>query len=412
MKKITKISSLVILLSCFFVLTTTNVFAQKEKPSPRYGHTFVTVNDTCMLLFGGDNGCKAIINEFWAYNKDNSEWEKKELDNPPPRVKHSAAVKDNKMIIFFGGSPSGLLSDIWQYDILTNSWEELPSGGAGTPEARKGCTASVMGNKVVIVGGETASGLTDEVWAFDLGDYTWEQKASYIGTVTGHAASVYNNTLFVFGGSDPPSFRNDMWSYDLRSNSWSYVNAGGSIPDESAYFGYSSSGQYFYIVGGNNDNKTVYDKSYMFDINTLTWVELGDDPALTQLAAAFTGDDMGNGELYTFGGLDAQGTVTDNFLCYSTINGTWTTVNTSQLEDTERTIDIYPNPFNNIITISGTDINSTVYIEIYDVLGKLVYVRNYKANEKEINLDSFDKGKYILKITNGNMIRTDKIVKR
>ncbi len=417
MKEITKLRNLVILLSCYFLITGINAFSQDEKPSPRYGHTFVTVvngNDTSILLFGGDNGAKVVINELWAYNKDNSKWEKKESNNPLARRNHAAVENNNKMIVIFGDGTSGLLSDIWKYDPSSNSWEELPSGGTNVPAARKDFTASVVDNEVVIVGGETDSGPSDEVYAYDLANNTWEQKASYMGAVTGHGAFVNNNLLYVFGGSDPPSFRNDMWSFNIQTNSWSYVNAGGSVPDESAHFGYSSSGQYFYTVGGNNDGKTVFDKSYMFNLVDLTWTELGDVPALTKLAAAFVGDNSGNGELYTFGGQDDQGMETDIFMCYNTTNGTWIPVHIPQLEDNKYMIDVYPNPFNNEIMISGTDNNRTVYVEIYDIIGKMVYMQNYKATEIKINLNGFDKGTYILKVKdeNGIIIRVEKIVKQ
>ena len=416
MKKFTKLPNLVILLSCCFFITSINAFSQDEKPSPTFGHTFVTVadgNDTLILLFGGDNGAKAVINELWAYNKDNSKWEKKESNNPPPRRNHAAVEHNNKMIVLFGEGQSGLLSDIWQYDPSINSWEELPSSGTSVPAARKSFTASVMDNKIIIVGGETDSDPSDEVWAYDIANNTWEQKASYMGAVTGHAACIYNDMLYIFGGSDPPSFRNDIWSFSLQTNSWSYVDASGRDPAESAYFGYASSGPYFYIVGGNNDSKFVFGQFFVLNLDDLSWTQLSNIPALTKLAAAFVGDDMGNGELYTFGGLDAQEVTTDIFLCYHTINGTWITVNTPQLEDNKQIIDIYPNPFNNEISISVPDINSAVYVEIYDVLGKLVFAQSYKTTEIKIDLTEIDSGSYILKIKDGNgsIIRVDKIIK-
>ncbi|MCD4772030.1 MAG: T9SS type A sorting domain-containing protein [Bacteroidales bacterium] len=417
MKKIMKLRSLVILLSCCFLMTGINVFSQNEKPSPRYSHTLVTIvvgNDTLLYLFGGANSSKAVINELWAYNKDNSKWEKKESNNPPSRRGHAAVVHNNKMIVFFGEGETGLLNDTWEYDPPNNTWEELPYSGTYIPEARKNHTASVVNNKVVVVGGKWISGGRGVVEEFDPSTNTWVQKASYPGAVMGHGAFTNNNNVYVFGGSDPPSFRNDMWSYNLSSNSWNYVNAGGSTPDESAYFGYASSGQYFYTVGGNNDAKTVFDKSYMFNLVDLTWTELGDVPALTKLAAAFVGDNSGNGELYTFGGQDDQGVESDIFLCYNTINGTWIPVHIPQLEDNKYMIDVYPNPFNNEITISGTDNNQTIYVEIYDILGKMVFTQKYKTNKININLNGFDRGTYILKVKdeNGIIIKIEKIVKQ
>jgi len=152
----------------------------------------------------------------------------------------------------------------------------------------------------------------------------------------------------------------------------------------------------------------------MINLNDLTWNQLEDGPELTKLAAAFVGDTEGNGELYIFGGLDSQGIETDAFLYYSTTSGTWIITHSPQLEENTHIIDVYPNPFNNEIIISGTDKNQTVYVEIYDILGKMVYTQDYKSNRININFNGFDQGTYILKIKdeNGIIIKIEKIVKQ
>ncbi|MDP8204741.1 MAG: kelch repeat-containing protein, partial [Candidatus Tenebribacter mawsonii] len=176
-------------------------------PDPLYGHTLVFVNDPYILLFGGDQSSRNLINEFWAYNKDNSEWEKDELDNPPPRKNHAAVENNSKMTVLFGEGSSALLSDIWQYDPQTNTWEELTSGGASIPTARKSHSATSIGDDIYVCGGmdSNGSGLSD-FWKYNPTTGIWSQVAEHPGACAGHGAFYHNGSLYAFGGYEPEYF--------------------------------------------------------------------------------------------------------------------------------------------------------------------------------------------------------------
>ena len=77
-------------------------------------------------------------------------------------------------------------------------------------------------------------------------------------------------------------------------------------------------------------------------------------------------------------------------------------------------INIYPNPTENTINveINSQNINS-FDTEIYNVQGKLIFMKNYKSNSINIDISDFSKGMYLLKIKDekGNIIKTEKIVK-
>jgi hypothetical protein len=73
-------------------------------------------------------------------------------------------------------------------------------------------------------------------------------------------------------------------------------------------------------------------------------------------------------------------------------------------------ISIYPNPNNGTFTVSGKNdflVNSN--LEIYDILGKLLFQQKLHKNETEINLENFSKGIYIAKITTNDTILNSKI---
>jgi hypothetical protein len=77
-------------------------------------------------------------------------------------------------------------------------------------------------------------------------------------------------------------------------------------------------------------------------------------------------------------------------------------------------IDIYPNPTSNTINIEIHSLRiSSFDAEIYNVQGKLVFMKHYIANSTNIDISDLSNGTYILKLKdmNGNMIKTEKVVK-
>jgi hypothetical protein len=74
----------------------------------------------------------------------------------------------------------------------------------------------------------------------------------------------------------------------------------------------------------------------------------------------------------------------------------------------------YPNPIqnNNILNIYLGDLNNTTgTIEIYSVLGKLIYTESTNSNQLRISTDSFTKGLYLVNVTSGTIQKSFKIIK-
>ncbi len=88
--------------------------------------------------------------------------------------------------------------------------------------------------------------------------------------------------------------------------------------------------------------------------------------------------------------------------CQSTATAITITTNLSTSDlDLEKQIKIYPNPVSDILMIESKDKFRT--ISIFDLSGKLIEVINIGENQSaKINLNSYTKGKYILKIETKN----------
>jgi len=93
---------------------------------------------------------------------------------------------------------------------------------------------------------------------------------------------------------------------------------------------------------------------------------------------------------------------------------------TSRLASTKpKTVDInisiYPNPTKNNLTIHVNDNTiQKIEVEIYDLSGKMIFLRNYTSNSFQINTIDLMTGTYILKLKDqyGNLIKTEKIIKQ
>ncbi|MCD6067963.1 MAG: gliding motility-related protein [Bacteroidetes bacterium] len=74
-------------------------------------------------------------------------------------------------------------------------------------------------------------------------------------------------------------------------------------------------------------------------------------------------------------------------------------------------VTVFPNPFSNMITVSATVMQSAT-IEICNAIGEKVYITEMKGTTMNIDLNKLENGVYILKLTNGNILSTKRIVKQ
>ena len=80
---------------------------------------------------------------------------------------------------------------------------------------------------------------------------------------------------------------------------------------------------------------------------------------------------------------------------------------------TENTLDkvqIYPNPVTSGKIYINAETGSTKNIELYDMLGKRIFVTEMNGYQKELNVSNLKAGVYILKLSEKNNSITRKIV--
>ncbi|CAG8476944.1 6607_t:CDS:2, partial [Dentiscutata heterogama] len=175
------------------------------------------VNYTKIVVFGGgvDDPASAAMPSLTVYDPNLRLWNRLTISSTPiRRFKHSAAILSNQNMLIYGGevgSETGSQSSFVEYDFWSlnttslSGWQGLPSL-ANSPGMRERHTASVIGNKMIILGGTDGKSLIPMslIYVFDSVAVNWTLITA-IGQVPSprndHSAVVLKNSIIIYGGS-------------------------------------------------------------------------------------------------------------------------------------------------------------------------------------------------------------------
>ncbi|KAL2979901.1 hypothetical protein AAZX31_13G198400 [Glycine max] len=204
-------------------------------------------------------------------------------DKPTPRSYHAAAVIQNKMIVVGGESGSGLLDDVQVLNFDRFSWTMASSKLYLSPSslplklpACKGHCLVSWGGKALLIGGKTDPASDKiSVWAFDTDTECWspmEAKGDIPVARSGHTVVMANSVLILFGGEDVKRRKlNDLHMFDLKSLSWLPLHYTGAAPcPRFNHVAALYDGKILFIFGGASKSRTLNDL-YSLDFETMAW---------------------------------------------------------------------------------------------------------------------------------------------
>ena len=411
----------ILLWLALFSFSTSNAFSQNTGwPEARWGHSMV-VMDNKIYIFGGQGNegsvAKAMsgptLNDLWAYNEDNSEYEiEPATDSPPPRCNH-CCYKDDKYNWFnvHGGyGEQGVLDDMHSY---------MPSDGGGswgeivfinvplsyTP--RYYHTVNEVNDQKYILGGMDQNGdALDDFWQYGVQDglVRMTPLADYPYPIAGHATiTVDDDHLLVLGGGIPGMdvYYQQAHMYTISENSWSEIAFDGHIPPATHSFTVAVSKDQVYMIGGKIQDG-MNPNLYRIEIggNILYSTNLGNMLAgyfnsfiNCRLAFSNPPDSQGmnksaedQGYLYLFGGMDEDSVATDQMMRYDIAENQWAELTVEGWQDIGTGIEgndaypsefvlnqNYPNPFNSETQIQyALSYRTRVRLQILDIQGKII----------------------------------------
>jgi hypothetical protein len=212
--------------------------APSTAPSARRGHrmAYDAENDR-VLLWGGENAAGALLNDTWAFDLDFPNlWENLTAYVSPPARQAPAMAYDSqsdRVALFGGRTASGLSSELWTFDLNTNTWRQtFPSGGP-TARERSAMAYDAESDRLILFGGRTASGPNADTYALNLNTKppTWTSLAPAVAPQAreGHGMTYDpgQDRAVLFGGRGVvDSLLNDTWLYNFNVNSWSTAEFG------------------------------------------------------------------------------------------------------------------------------------------------------------------------------------------
>lgn len=149
-------------------------------------------------------------------------------------------LQGRTLVVFGGKDPEDkvLYNEVWAFDLDRRVWTPLASRSKVQPLPRYGASAALTSaGKLLIFGGSTSQGRTNDLWEFDLQNQRWAQlgqstsSAAFPGPRSDAAAVLVSGPpqvggarvlarpeyLVVFGGNDGRQVLSDIWLIDVGS---------------------------------------------------------------------------------------------------------------------------------------------------------------------------------------------------
>ena len=250
-------------------------------------------------LFGGIGANETATPKIWAYDRVLNTW------TPgaplPSSLHHAIAVNYKGTPVVIGGFlPGGALTSVASdrvYTLRSDKWERLPP----LKHARGAAAAAVVGDKIVVVGGQADGKLVPETEVFDGRRWTDAEK---LPTPREHLGAASDGRyLYAVGGRKLSAAANvgALERYDPASDRWSKLAA---MPKVVGSVGVAFVAGRVIAVGGEGVT-TASDAVQGYDVRRHAWSQL---PALPKARHGATVTTLRD-SLYAIGGAAAAGHV-------------------------------------------------------------------------------------------------------
>lgn len=239
-------------------------------PPPRTSHFMVYLQElnTAIVGYGIDKN-NDLLNDLWALDLNTKMWRQIDFNGKmiTPRNGALAVLYNRKIYVFGGFSGKAYLADLHTIDINDFSVTHITSHTSeNSPSGRIGHVMAEHNGQILIWGGYNGDWLSD-LWIYDISSNTWREIQSDIKGRTSACFTNHKNSLYIFGASKiEPLLR-----YDWESERLTIVKTTGvSPPAELAAASMVSVDRYVLIFGGKIENNK-YGLMYGFDTIRNWW---------------------------------------------------------------------------------------------------------------------------------------------
>lgn len=284
-------------------------------PGAREDHTWTIDNEgRNAYLFGGRAG-DDVFDDLWRYDLREDAW--RQLDpagaGPAPRFGHVAVwLADTGLVVWSGQRGSRFFNDAWLYDPTSDTWRELPAGGA-VPEARYGSCGGIGpdGRLWISHGFTQDDGRFDDTRAYDFATGVWTDMTPAgdrpVNRCLHDCLWTPAGELLLYGGQTTGVLAlGDAWLFDPVAGAWTEQQP--PPLDARQLFALASLGDTAWVYGGGTLDGDFLSDLWQVDLTTLAWTELEvAGPAAGARSGATLIADPDGGRLLLFGGTNEEG---------------------------------------------------------------------------------------------------------
>ena len=265
--------------------------ALKDAPTARQQFA-VAVDGGSVLVAGGitDAASTATVER---YDTQHDQWSKGP-DLPLPVHHEMAATFGGRTVIMGGWLPQGdalnAVTSDRVFELRGNKWKELPK----LPHARAAGAAAVVGDKLVVFGGQASGKLVPETDVFD--GKAWSAGPN-LPTARDHLGGVSDGKyVYALGGRDlsPDKNLDAVERFDPTSNKWDPI---APLPAPRGDVAAALIAGRIFVIGGETSTQ-VFPTNEALDLRTTTW---GPAPAMPTARHGLGVAAVGS-TLYAFGG--------------------------------------------------------------------------------------------------------------
>lgn len=223
-------------------VTTTEAPVFEARSSPIKGRGWVLL--LVLLLIGfGVFRMRGINQEGVSPVNNGQRWS--QLADLPEGVGGGVTERYEGYLYLFGGEQDGKLSgNVFAYDITQNVWEEK----AAKPTFVSGIQAGVLGEKIYLPGGKLANEtITTQVEVYDPRNDVWEITTPLPVALMGYGLAVFEGRLYLFGGWDSNTLRDEVWVFEPDVKEWFLQQ---KMPSARAFMATAVLGNKIYLLGG------------------------------------------------------------------------------------------------------------------------------------------------------------------
>lgn len=209
--------------------------------------------------------------------------------------------------------------------ILADLWINIPTpDNPPTPRYSHSAVFNPVYGNMIMFGGNSGddAGLND-ISIYNLESNMWDLTVEVSGIAPlpryGHSAVVTGlNTMVVFGGRNGSDVYNDVAVFDMASLTWLNITVSGSPPARAYHTAVVDRYQHvMYIYGGTTNGADFMSDMYMLDLDQFVWSSLNTTDAATPRAMHSAIMTL-QGVMIVFGGIGLS-----DVACFDVRNHTW-----------------------------------------------------------------------------------------